>query len=70
MERVLSVSVNGEAMLTSDGVSVRQFLEKLGLDPLRVAVERNRAILPRSSFDGVQVREGDRFEIVQFVGGG
>lgn len=70
MERVLKVSVNGEPKETPVGVSVRALLEELGLDPRRVAVERNLAILPRSSFDQVEVSDGDRFEIVQFVGGG
>jgi thiamine biosynthesis protein ThiS len=42
----------------------------LGLDARKVAVERNLAIVPRSTFDDVMVEEGDRLEIVHFVGGG
>jgi thiamine biosynthesis protein ThiS len=45
-------------------------LSELGLDPRRVAVERNLAIVPRSAFDEVLVEEDDRLEIVHFVGGG
>jgi len=70
MERVLSVSVNGELKQAPAGLSVRALLETLGLDPRRVAVERNRAIVPRSSFGEAPVEDGDCFEIVQFVGGG
>jgi thiazole synthase len=42
----------------------------LGLDPLRVAVERNLEIVPRSTFGSVIVEDGDDYEIVHFVGGG
>jgi thiazole synthase len=42
----------------------------LGLDPAKVAVERNLAIVPRSTLADVQLADGDRLEIVHFVGGG
>jgi thiamine biosynthesis protein ThiS len=45
-------------------------LGELGLDPRRVAVERNLEIVPRSSLSEVPVHDGDAFEIVHFVGGG
>jgi thiamine biosynthesis protein ThiS len=45
-------------------------LGELGLDPRKVAVERNLAIVPRSAFGEVRVEEGDAYEIVHFVGGG
>jgi len=45
-------------------------LQEIGLDPRKVAVERNREIVPRSSLDDVRVEPGDAFEIVHFVGGG
>jgi thiazole synthase len=45
-------------------------LNEIGVDPAKVAVERNLAIVPRSSFGEVCVEDGDDFEIVHFVGGG
>ena len=45
-------------------------LRELGLDPRRVAVERNLAVVPRSLFGDTAVEDGDDYEIVHFVGGG
>jgi thiazole synthase len=45
-------------------------LRDIGIDPLKVAVERNLEVVPRSTFGEVQVGDGDSFEIVHFVGGG
>ena len=45
-------------------------LFEFGLDPAKVAVERNLEIVPRSSLDSIEVGNGDRYEIVHFVGGG
>jgi thiazole synthase len=49
---------------------VRGLLESLGLDPAKIAVERNLEIVPRSTYDQVKVGPGDRLEIVHFIGGG
>ena len=51
-------------------ISIAQMVNGLGLDPARVAVERNREIVPRSSLGDTCVEDGDDFEIVHFVGGG
>jgi thiazole synthase len=45
-------------------------LESIGLNPSKVAVERNLEVVPRSSLGTIIVNEGDKFEIVHFVGGG
>ena len=66
----VTVSVNGEPRRVSAGLSITQMLAELGLDPQRVAVERNRAVVPRSSLPEVIVEDGDQYEIVHFVGGG
>jgi thiazole synthase len=66
----LSVTVNGEPRRVTAGATIAAMLRELGIDPARVAVERNLAIVPRSTLDGVPVEEGDQFEIVHFVGGG
>ena len=51
-------------------ISIAEMLGELGLDPRKVAVERNLEIVPRSSLSEVCVEDGDAFEIVHFVGGG
>ena len=66
----LSVRVNGEPRRISAGASIAEMLAELGLDPARLAVERNLAIVQRSTLQEVRVEEGDAFEIVHFVGGG
>ena len=66
----LGIRVNGEHRRVSDGVSVIEMLNELGIDPLRVAVERNLEIVPRSTLGEVCVEDGDDYEIVHFVGGG
>ncbi len=66
----LSVKVNGEHRRVPGGITLVQMLSELGLDPLRVAVERNLDIVPRSSLGEVRVEDGDDYEIVHFVGGG
>jgi len=66
----LGIRVNGEHRRVLSGISVAEMVNGLGLDPLRVAVERNLEIVPRSSLGEVCVEDGDDFEIVHFVGGG
>jgi thiamine biosynthesis protein ThiS len=66
----ISIVVNGEAKSATNGVTVSQLLETLGLPAGRVAIERNLQILPRCEWSTTQVAAGDRYEIVQFVGGG
>jgi thiazole synthase len=51
-------------------VTVAQLLTDIGLDARKVAVERNLEIVPRSAYGAVEVAEGDRIEIVHFIGGG
>jgi thiazole synthase len=66
----LSVTVNGELRRITTGATIAAMLRELGIDPKRVAVERNLSIVPRSTLDEVQVEDGDRYEVVHFVGGG
>jgi thiazole synthase len=65
-----SISVNGEHRRVAAGTTIALLVQELGLDPGRVAVERNMAVVPRSTLAEVQVEDGDDFEIVHFVGGG
>ena len=66
----MNVTVNGEARDVPAGLTVAGLLHQLGIPADRVAVERNLAILPRARWDNTSVEPGDRYEIVQFVGGG
>ncbi len=66
----LSVRINGEHRRVPGGTSVAAMVNLLGLDPLRVAVERNLEVIPRSTLGQVNVEDGDDYEIVHFVGGG
>ena len=66
----LNVIVNGEPRSFPASLSVHGMLAALGLDPKKIAVERNLEIVPRSTYDAVMVRDGDKYEIVHFIGGG
>ncbi|HVW75103.1 MAG TPA: sulfur carrier protein ThiS [Rhizomicrobium sp.] len=66
----VEITLNGEARQLDAPTSVRGLLESLGLDPAKIAVERNLEIVPRSTYDQVAVGQGDRLEIVHFIGGG
>ena len=68
--QMLIVQLNGETRRVAAGCTIAAMLRALGIAPERVAVERNREIVPRSTLDSVEVSEGDAFEIVHFVGGG
>jgi len=67
----MRLTINGEErVLERDEMSVGKLVEELGLGTVRVAVELNRAIVRRASWEETPVNEGDTVEIVQFVGGG
>lgn len=66
----MRIEVNGEAREVAPGTTVRSLLTELGLGETLVAVERNRDIVPRAEHAHAEVQDGDRLEIVHFVGGG
>ena len=66
----VSIRVNGEHRRVRSGMNVAELALQLGLEPTKVAVERNLEIVPRSTLPEVPVEDGDEFEIVTFVGGG
>jgi sulfur carrier protein len=70
METAISITVNGEKREANPGARVTDLLQALGLNSGRVAIERNLEILPRAAWAQTPVEPGDRYEIVQFVGGG
>jgi thiazole synthase len=66
----LTITLNGDPRRVAAGSSVADLLAQLELPAAKVAVERNLAIVPRSTFADVVLAEGDALEIVHFVGGG
>lgn len=66
----MQLMVNGEAHETLAAADVAALVLELGLDLKKVAVERNLEIVPRSLYAQTPLADGDRIEIVQFVGGG
>ena len=69
-EGTIHVTVNGEARSVPGGISLEELVRLLALPPDRVAIEHNLAIAHRSQWASVKLKEADRLEIVQFVGGG
>ena len=69
-DKTVSIRVNGEHRRVRDGLTIADLALELGLEPTKVAVERNLEIVPRSTLSGVLVEDGDDYEIVTFVGGG
>ncbi len=66
----MRVVLNGEEREIPDGLTISGLVEHLKLNPDRIAVERNREVVPRAEWAVVRIQEGDRLEIVHFVGGG
>ena len=66
----MQLTVNGEARAFRDVGDVAALVAALGLDGRKVAVERNLEIVPRSLYGQTRLADGDRIEIVSFVGGG
>jgi sulfur carrier protein len=63
------IIVNGEEKIITE-MPLLQFLESLGIDPRRVAVELNLEIVSKSTYETTVLHDGDRIEIVHFIGGG
>lgn len=66
----MQVTINGEIRGLNDGTTVRQLLEELQIPLTRVAVELNLAIVPKAGYAEQTLQDGDKIEIVHFVGGG
>ncbi|MEM9122721.1 MAG: sulfur carrier protein ThiS [Pseudomonadota bacterium] len=66
----ITVSINGEPRLVPEAMALDALLQDLGLQPQKVAVERNLAVVPKSLYPKTELQAGDRLEIVHFVGGG
>ncbi|MBM4122264.1 MAG: sulfur carrier protein ThiS [Nitrospira sp.] len=70
MNQFCQIQVNGEARTARSGITVADLLREIEVKPDRVAVELNLEILDRQEFDRRNLSEGDRIEIISFIGGG
>jgi thiamine biosynthesis protein ThiS len=66
----LALILNGEPRRLEAVRNVAELVAALGLEPRKVAVERNLEIVPRSAYGQTHLADGDRIEIVHFIGGG
>ncbi len=66
----MKLYINGEEREVPASQTVETLLRALGIDPRKVAVERNLEIVPKSLYADIAVADGDRLEIVHFIGGG
>jgi thiazole synthase len=66
----MQIKVNGERREFAPPLSVAGLAEQLRLNPKQVAIERNREIVPKSTYAQVALHDGDEIEIVAFIGGG
>jgi thiazole synthase len=66
----IQLRINGEHRRVPAGLTIAELALELGLDPVKVAVERNLEVVPRSTLGQVRLEDGDELEIVHFVGGG
>jgi thiamine biosynthesis protein ThiS len=70
MTEEVRVRVNGRERRVPAGTAIATLLAELEISTPRVAVERNREIVPKASYGGTRIEEGDEIEVVEFVGGG
>lgn len=66
----MHIIINGEKKEISVNTTVSSLLSDLGIDPRKIALERNLQLIPRTTFDNAQLNDGDEIEIINFVGGG
>lgn len=66
----MRIVLNGDSVVTTEGATVGSLLQQLGISRERVAVELNADIVPKADYEKQLLADGDRIEIVHFVGGG
>ena len=66
----MEITLNGEKFTLETGSNIVNLIEKLDLDVDKLAIERNLEIVPKSKFAMTIIEEGDKLEIVHFIGGG
>ena len=66
----MQIFLNGESQQIDDGTSIEALVRSLADDPRGIAIERNLEIVPKTEHGSTVLQDGDRLEVVQFVGGG
>ena len=67
---VMKIFVNDEEVVLEKQINIEDLLNKFSLDKRKIAIEKNLEIVSQSQFSDVFVNEGDRIEIIHFIGGG
>ena len=70
MTAQIDVVINGQPRAVNVGTTVENLIRELGLGDRKVAVERNRVVVPRAEHATTVLASGDKLEVVTFVGGG
>ncbi|MDQ3337459.1 MAG: sulfur carrier protein ThiS [Myxococcota bacterium] len=70
MTVLIDVVINGQARAVNVGMTIEKLIADLGLGDRKVAVERNRTVVPRAEHATTVLADGDHLEVVTFVGGG
>ena len=70
IENMMIIHVNGEKYSFQEPITISELILKLELDSRKIAIEYNLEILPRSLFEITSIKNGDKIEIVHFIGGG
>ena len=66
----MEITLNGEKFTLETGSNIVNLIDKLDLDVDKLAIERNLEIVPKSKFAMTIIEEGDKLELVHFIGGG
>lgn len=68
--RSLQIQINGDTRSFSDGITLLELINQIEMPAQRIAVELNREVVRRSDWETTLLNDGDKVEIVHFVGGG
>lgn len=66
----MKLTLNGEIHTLPDDLTISGLIAHLGLPNKKIAVERNLEVVPKSTFSEVKLSDGDKLEIIHFIGGG
>ncbi len=67
---MIEISINGDPYKLKNSLNLVDLLKDLKLDPMKVAIERNREIVPKTTYSMITLEQDDQLEIVHFIGGG
>ena len=67
---MIRIRLNGKEELIKDGITIMDLLKEIDINPQRITIELNGDIISKSKYSEKIIKEGDKMEIVQFIGGG